>query len=117
MPEKTSNDTSGQGLNQSHSTYNTPTTQTSRPFSRVWRVIHWIIILHFLVEIVYCGHLIFSVLQPEGHSGPLMGQATQIPFELMVTRRLYAIECWIATAGLAVYLAITELAPRIRTLK
>jgi len=28
------------------------------------------------------------------------------------TRRLYAIECWIAIAGLAIYLAITEIGPR-----
>jgi len=117
VPENTSKDTSGQALDQNHSTYNLPGAQTSRPFSKIWRVVHWLIILHFLGEILYCGHLIFSVLQPEGHSGPLMGQATQIPFELMVTRRLYAIECWVATAGLAIYLAITEFAPRIRTLK
>ena len=85
--------------------------------SLVWLVIHWLIILHFLGEIIYAGYMIFSVLQPEGHSGPLMGQATQIPFELMVTRRLYALECWVATAGLAIYLAITEVAPRMRSLK
>ena len=79
-----------------------------------WRVIHWLIILHFLGEILYCAYIVFSVLQPEGHSGPLVGQATHIPFEQMVTRRLYAIECWVATAGLAIYLAITEVYPRIR---
>ena len=92
-------------------------TESIQKLSFVWRIAHWLIILHFLGEIVYCGYLIFTVLQPEGHSGPLMGQATQIPFELMVTRRLYAIECWVATAGLAIYLAITELAPRMRSLK
>jgi hypothetical protein len=32
----------------------------------------------------------------------------------MVTRRLYAIECWIAIAGLCIYLAITEIGPRLR---
>jgi hypothetical protein len=31
---------------------------------------------------------------------------------MMVTRRLYAAEFWIAFAGLAVYLAITEIKPR-----
>lgn len=85
--------------------------------SIVWLVIHWLIILHFLGEIIYAGYMVFAVLQPEGHTGPLMGQATQIPFELMVTRRLYALECWVATAGLAIYLAITEVAPRMRSLK
>lgn len=80
----------------------------------LWRCIHWIIIAHFLIEIFYCAYVIFVVLQPEGHSGPLMRQATALPFEQMVTRRLYALECWIATAGLAVYLALTEIAPRRR---
>ena len=85
--------------------------------SIIWLGIHWLIILHFLGEIIYAGYMVFAVLQPDGHSGPLMGQATQIPFELMVTRRLYALECWVATAGLAIYLAITEVAPRMRALK
>ena len=31
----------------------------------------------------------------------------------MVTRRLYAIEFWISTAGLALYLAVTEYLPRL----
>jgi len=49
---------------------------------------------------------------------PRLGQqATAIPFELLVTRRLYALEAWIATAGLAIYLAITEMAPRLRRLR
>lgn len=91
----------------------TPTNKP-RPLSLLWSVVHWLIILHFLSEILYSAYIIFSVLQPEGHSGPLMGQATEIPHELMVKRRLYALECWVATAGLAIYLAITEIAPRRR---
>ena len=80
----------------------------------VWKCIHWLIILHFLGEILYCAYIIFSVLQPETGGGPLMERAQSMPFEQMVTRRLYAIECWIATAGLAIYLAITELSPRLK---
>lgn len=78
----------------------------------LWKCIHWLIILHFLGEIIYCAYIVFSVLQPDTGAGPLMDRANTIPFEQMVTRRLYAIECWVATAGLAIYLAITELAPR-----
>ena len=75
--------------------------------------IHWLIILHFLVEIAYTGYMVFEVLQPtSGGGGPLFSRATEIPFEQMVTRRLYAIECWVATAGLAIYLALTEIVPR-----
>jgi hypothetical protein len=38
--------------------------------------------------------------------GPLLGRANDIPFELLASRRLYAIETWIAITGLAIYLAI-----------
>ena len=76
--------------------------------------LHWIIILNFLFEIGYAGYMIFFVIVPEGGgSGPLMGRATAMPFEQMVTRRLYASECWIAISGLAIYLAITEIGPRM----
>ena len=76
-----------------------------------WLGLHWIIILHFLIEIGYCAYMIFVTLRPDGVSGPLGEQALSISHELMVTRRLYAIECWIATAGLVIYLALTE--PRL----
>lgn len=86
--------------------------ESSTKRSSFWRVLHWAIIAHFLAEILYCAYLVFIVLRPEGHSGPLGAQALNIPHDLMVTRRLYAIECWVATAGLVIYLAITE--PRLR---
>ena len=77
-------------------------------------LVHWAIILNFAFEIAYGGYMVFVVVRPEGVSGPLMAAATSVPFEMMVTRRLYAIEVWIATAGLAVYLALTEIGPRLR---
>lgn len=77
-----------------------------------WRGLHWVFILHLLLEIAYCAYMIFFVLRPEGISGPLGSSALEIPHELMVTRRLYAIESWVATVGLILYLAITE--PRLR---
>lgn len=77
-------------------------------------VIHWAIIVNFVVEIAYAGYVVFAVLAPPGHSGPLFEKALEIPHELMVTRRLYAIEFWIATVGLAIYLALTEIGPRLR---
>ena len=76
--------------------------------------LHGLIIANFLFEMGYAAYLIFFVVVPEGGGGgPLMGQAATMPFELMVTRRLYAAEFWIATAGLAIYLAITEIGPRL----
>lgn len=78
-----------------------------------WRVLHAVIIVNFAAEIFYVGWIIFVVLAPEGGtSGPLWAQAGQIDMDLMARRRLYAIEGWIAIAGLSVYLAITEVAPR-----
>ena len=76
--------------------------------------IHWLIIVNFIIEIVYASYMIFSVLQPDSGGGPLAARALEIPHELMVTRRLYAIECWLAIGGLAVYLAITEIGPALR---
>ena len=81
----------------------------------VLRCIHWGIIINFVVEIVYAGHMIFNVIAPPG-GGPLFDQAKDFPFEMMVTRRLYATEFWIAFSGLAIYLAITEVGPRLARL-
>jgi hypothetical protein len=47
-----------------------------------------------------------------GTSGPLWTAAKSVPFELMMTRRLYASETWIAITGLSLYVAITEFLPR-----
>jgi len=81
-----------------------------------WLILHWLIIVHFVMEIAYSGYMVFLVLRPEGISGPLGQAAVQLIKDnpnLMMVRRAYATENWIATGGLAVYLAITELAPRM----
>lgn len=79
-------------------------------------IIHYIIIINFALEIFYGAYQIFYVLAPGGNLGPLWGASTEISFELMVTRRLYAIETWIAIAGLSIYLALTEMYPRMKRL-
>lgn len=76
--------------------------------------LHWAIIANFAFEMAYAGYMVFAVIKPELHAGPLFAAAKDMPFELMVTRRLYAIEFWIATAGLAIYLALTEIGPRFK---
>ncbi|MEK7690719.1 MAG: hypothetical protein AAB425_06840 [Bdellovibrionota bacterium] len=74
------------------------------------RAIHWLIIINFLGEIFYASWMLFVILAPkDGSVGPLAERALTMPFEQMATRRLYAIECWIAMAGLAIYLALTEM--------
>nr|MDO8085123.1 hypothetical protein [Candidatus Sigynarchaeum springense] len=74
----------------------------------VWRIVHLVIIVNFIVEIAYCGFQVFAVLG----GGPLFGAALDMDIDLFLKRRLYAIETWIAIAGLAIYLAITEIVPR-----
>ncbi len=77
------------------------------------RVLHWLLIVSLFLEVLYCGVQVMVVLQPDGISGPMFGRATSIPYELLVARRLYAIEGWVSFGSLAIYLAITELRPRL----
>ncbi len=87
---------------------------------RGWRAhpllfaLHALIIAHFAFQMAYSGYMVFFVLRPEGVDGPLFAAALELPHDFMVTRRLYAIEHWIAAAGLAVYLGLTEIGPRLR---
>lgn len=75
-----------------------------------WRVLHGFIIINFLIEIFYGFYMVFFVVG--GSRWPLMARATETPIEIILKRRLYAIEVWIAIAGLVVYIALTEFLPR-----
>lgn len=75
-----------------------------------WRVLHWFIIINFLVGIFYGFFMVFFAVG--GGRYPLWMRAVETPVEIILKRRLYAIEAWVATSGLAVYLALTELVPR-----
>ena len=78
------------------------------------QIIHWIIIINFLLEIGYGGYMVFFEVGKEtGDGKPLFGKADQLDFETMMTRRMYATETWIAIAGLSTYLGITEFLPRL----
>ena len=77
-----------------------------------WCVVHWIIIVNFLLEIGYSGYKALT-LSPDGSALVLFGMAKTLPFEMMVTRRLYAIETWVAIAGLSIYLALTHIVPAL----
>ena len=83
---------------------------------RKWvRVLHWFIIVNFLTEIVYGFYMVFFVIG--GSKWPLMAKAVETPMEVILKRRLYSLETWIAVAGLAVYLALTEILPRQRDVR
>ena len=80
--------------------------------TKLWSAIHWFIIVNFLIQIAYGFYMVFFEVTPPGHSGPLFGAAGKLDPELMMIRRAYALETWVAIGGLSVYLAITEIAPR-----
>lgn len=80
----------------------------------VLMAVHAAIIINFLIEIFYASYMIFRVIVPPSGGGPLMDRAKTMPFEMMTVRRLYATEAWLAIGGLAIYLAITEVGPRLR---
>jgi hypothetical protein len=77
---------------------------------RIWRFIHSLIIINFIIEILYSFYMVFFVIG--GGKWPLLRKAVETPLEVILKRRLYAIEAWIAVGGLCVYLAITELLPQ-----
>ena len=79
-------------------------------------LVHWAIILNFVFEILYASYMIFDVLAVGG-GGPIGSAALEVDHEHMVTRRLYAIEFWLAMGGLAIYLAITEIGPRLSRMR
>lgn len=80
----------------------------------IWWVLHVGIIVLLLVQAGYSFVQLLVVLQPEGVTGPLFGAARDLDHDLLMARRAYAIEGWIAVIGLVVYLGITEIGPRRR---
>lgn len=77
---------------------------------------HFFIIANFLVEICYATYMVFVVFGVEGN-GPLYAKAKEITFEHMMIRRAYATETWLAVAGLCIYLALTEIGPRLKKIR
>lgn len=79
--------------------------------NRWLRILHWVIIINFALGILYGAYMVMFVIGGGG-GWPLFGRATATPIEIILKRRLYSVETWIATSGLAVYLALTEFLPR-----
>jgi hypothetical protein len=75
-----------------------------------WRTLHYLIIINFLLEIVYGFLMVFFIIG--GGKWPMFSRATTIPIEIILKRRLYSLETWVAISGLSIYLAITEIVPR-----
>jgi hypothetical protein len=77
---------------------------------RTWRVVHWLVIVNFVLQIFYGFYMVFFAIG--GGKWPLFAKAVNTPLEVILKRRLYSVETWVAIAGLAVYLAITEILPK-----
>jgi hypothetical protein len=75
-----------------------------------WRILHVFIIANLALEALYGFVMVFFVIG--GGPEPLFLAETKTPIEMILRRRLYSIETWVAFAGLAIYLAITEIRPR-----
>jgi hypothetical protein len=83
---------------------------------KLWRGIHYLIIINFLVEIAYSITMVFFIVG--GGKWPLLRKAVETPVEIILKRRLYAIEAWIAIGALAVYLGLTVFLPqKLREIK
>jgi hypothetical protein len=76
------------------------------------RLVHWVILANLGLQVIYGLVMVFFVVTGGQGAGPLFGAAGELPFETMVTRRLYAGETWIAIVGLSLYVAVTEILPR-----
>jgi hypothetical protein len=69
-----------------------------------WKIFYFGVITIFGLQILYCLYQ-FLIVWNTGNF-LLFQTATEIPFETMITRRLYAIELWISIIGLVIFIAI-----------
>lgn len=77
-------------------------------------IFHWFIIIWFLLTILNGAYQVSFVYTVEGQTWPLLGSSASLDYEIMMIRRAYAIETWLATTGLTIYLALTEIRPRMK---
>lgn len=69
-----------------------------------WKIFHIGIITIFSLQIIYCLYVFFVVLNTGNFI--LFNAAASLDMDLLIKRRLYAIELWISIIGLVIYLAI-----------
>ncbi len=78
-----------------------------------WAFVHYFLIFLFVSQMIYAMHQVFVVHGVGGWNPVLLGRATEISQEQFMARRMYAIEGWLAMVGLSLYLALTEVLPRV----
>ncbi|MBS1962941.1 MAG: hypothetical protein JST04_12050 [Bdellovibrionales bacterium] len=73
------------------------------------RLFHYFVYANLITGFLSALYMVFVVYHPEGGGfGPLWGASRQMPHDLLVERRLYAIEAWITFGFLATYFALTR---------
>ncbi|MGD2143938.1 MAG: hypothetical protein PVF54_05615, partial [Anaerolineae bacterium] len=63
---------------------------------RGWWIVHWVVILIFVLEIVYGFVMVFLIIG--GSKWPLFRKAVETPIEVILKRRLYSLEAWVTMA-------------------
>ena len=72
-------------------------------------IFHYLIYLVLSTGFLSAIYMVYVVYRPEGGGmAPLWGAARKMPHDLLVQRRLYAIEAWLCFGFLAVYFALTS---------
>jgi hypothetical protein len=76
---------------------------------RFARFFHYFVYANLVSGFFSALYMVFVVYRPEdGTFGPLWGASRRMPHDLLVERRLYAIEAWIIFGFLSVYFALTR---------
>jgi len=74
------------------------------------KALDYIVWITFGTALAYCLFQVFITWQPPGLEGPLFFSANHLDPQIIIVRRLYAIEGWVCGSGLIIYLAIRSLA-------
>ncbi len=78
------------------------------------RAIDIFIQLFFIIGFVYAAYQLFFVFRNPVGGIVLFGSASDIEHELLIVRRLYALEFWLIFIGYMLYVALKDQVLRIR---
>jgi hypothetical protein len=76
------------------------------------KILDYLVYFFFGTALAYCLFQVFITWQPPGLSGPLFLSANHLDPQIIIVRRLYAIEGWLCGSGLVIYIAIRNFAKK-----
>ena len=68
------------------------------------KMLDYFILFVFVTGFLSALYMVFVVCSPDNSISPLWGSAKELPYELFVKRRLYAIEAWVIFGFMSLYL-------------